>query len=372
MLECSYGKEPFDLRLTVLRLIRNLDGILVFTLAGTLLFGGGYYVKNVIFRGEVQYSVTSTYKVEYSDEEWAKYGTYINAATWNTHVHTEEFLDMVRKHLNGQEQTAASQETAGQKAASWERANEELGVMIKADLPSDLRVLTTTVTANSPEKSMAVARAVENAMTMDFPGVTNEVSLIRVTDSADSPQEVLLDARPFRAFVLSALLSFFFGIIIFLLKETGADSIWLPSAIRRRYGIPVLGTVNSPELSQNIAYLFRGKRSIAVCAVDGGTDPVQIASGIKECFEKSQKGGEDSAKEWIAVPSPVLCPEVCETIRKMDGILLAVSAGSHGGKTLEYVQEYLEQQDCEITAAILWNADEKLLKSYYCFPGGRS
>ena len=49
MLDAYYGKEPFDLRLTALRLLRNLNKILLWTAVGTLLFGGGYYVKNVLF-----------------------------------------------------------------------------------------------------------------------------------------------------------------------------------------------------------------------------------------------------------------------------------------------------------------------------------
>ena len=39
-MEASYGKEPFDLRLLLLRLGRNLWKILVLTILGTVLFGG--------------------------------------------------------------------------------------------------------------------------------------------------------------------------------------------------------------------------------------------------------------------------------------------------------------------------------------------
>ena len=44
--------------------------------------------------------------------------------------------------------------------------------------------------------------------------------------------------------------------------------------------------------------------------------------------------------------------------------MLAVKAGSHAGRMFERVLEYLEQQDCQVTAAILWDADEKLLRRY--------
>lgn len=49
-MEVSYGKEPFDLRLMLLCLGRNLWKILAVTVAGMVLFGGGYYVKNVLLQ----------------------------------------------------------------------------------------------------------------------------------------------------------------------------------------------------------------------------------------------------------------------------------------------------------------------------------
>lgn len=49
-MEASYAKEPFDLRLLLLRLGRNLWKILALTILGTVLFGGGYYVKNVLLQ----------------------------------------------------------------------------------------------------------------------------------------------------------------------------------------------------------------------------------------------------------------------------------------------------------------------------------
>ena len=66
-MEVSYGKEPFDLRLMCLRLCRNLWKILAVTVVGTLLFGGGYYVKNVLLQPDPGYAASSTYKVEYKE-----------------------------------------------------------------------------------------------------------------------------------------------------------------------------------------------------------------------------------------------------------------------------------------------------------------
>ena len=79
-MEASYGKEPFDLRRPLLRLGRNLWEILALTILGTVLFGGGYYVKNVLLQPDPGYAASSTYKVEYVENPNAAGAYYINEA----------------------------------------------------------------------------------------------------------------------------------------------------------------------------------------------------------------------------------------------------------------------------------------------------
>lgn len=361
MWEASYGKEPFDLRLTVLRMVSCWRLIIVCTLAGTLALGGLYCVKNLLLRGEPQYRAESTYRVDYAVEDAEVSSAAINAYTWNTYVHTGEFLDSVRSRLEDSELARLG--------------NDELGEVIQGNLESDWRVPSTVVTTESPEKSVAIARAVEAAMTLDFPGGISEIETIRVIDAAEEAREVVPDVRVARAFVLAAVLSFFFTLVILLLKETGDDSIWLPATVSRRYGLKVLGTIESRELKQNIRYLFREKERAAVCTVRDTVNPAEIAEMLNrmqeagEALDTRSVGQDENGRNvtFYALPSPLLCPEAVEALREAEGILLAVEAGTHAGKQLEYVLEYLTQQDLNITAVILWNADEKLLKRYYRF-----
>lgn len=350
MWEASYGKEPFDLRLTVLRMFRRIGLILAVTLAGTLVFGGGYYVKNILLRSDPDYSVTSTYRVDYAVAEEKDLSTvHINEMTWNTYVDTQMFLDEVRQYLPD---SAAYTDT-------------ELTEAISVTVASNLKVVSTVVITESRERSLGIAEAVEKALVQDFPDQISEIVSIFVMDPGEETEEVYPDVRPLRAVILSALLSFFFVSVILLLKELGDDSIWLPATLRRRYSLPTVGTLYSPELAENIRYLFRGKKKIAVCPVQDQLDPSQVLTELKEAC-----GGQEplwEGREWFPAPSPVLCPESCQSLRTADGILLVVAAGSHAGKQLEYTMEFLEQQGCEITSVILWNADELLLKVYYGF-----
>lgn len=349
MWEASYGKESFDLRLTVLRMVELWRLILVCTLAGTMVLGGLYCVKNILLRGETRYKAESMYRVDYSVEEKDLDKVFINDYTWNTYVHTEEFLNDVRSRLEG---------------GRWaDMTNDELAAVIQGNLESDWRLPSTIVITEAAEKSVAIARAVEETMTEAFPKGISEIDSIRVIDSGGTAEKVIPDIRVGRAFVLAAVLSLFFTLVILLLKEIGDDSIWLPATMGYRYGLKVLGTIESRELDQNLSYFYAGKKKIAVCTVQEDTNPVEVTNALERvCVNENR-----DEKQFLAVPAPILCPESAEVLRKADGILLAVEAGKHAGKQLEYVLEYLRQQDCGVTAVLLWNADERLLQRYYRF-----
>ena len=65
MWQCSYAKEPFDLRLFVLQSIRRWKWLLLGTIIGTLLIGGGYYLCKVTLGGKVPYQVVNKFYIEY-------------------------------------------------------------------------------------------------------------------------------------------------------------------------------------------------------------------------------------------------------------------------------------------------------------------
>ena len=347
MLQGYYGKEPFDLRLTVLRMLGQWKKIVLWTLAGTLLLGGAYFVKSILLRGGKQYRAVSVYRVDYGVDDIDSNLVMINSYTWNTYVHTEEFLKCVKNRLAGSE---------------WETFSlEELGGCLQGDMESDWRVPSTIVVSGNAEMSTAVAEAVEETMTLDFPGGISEIKSIRVLDHAGEAEEMVPDIRVGSAFILAAVLSLFAVIVVLLLKETGDDNIWLPATLTVRYGLQCVGTVNSVDMKENLRYLFSEKKQIAVCPVQENCDPAEALREI-ESF-----AGETEGRKWYAVPSPLLCPEGAEKLREAEAVLLIVKAGTHAGKQLEYVLDFLARQDCRATAALLWNADETLIRRYYGF-----
>lgn len=333
----NWGREPFDLRLTILRMIRNLPGILAVTLMGTLLLGGGYYLKNVTFR-ERTYVATATFFLEYVDDNWYVNEKFINEYTWNVWVQADEFQDCVQARLS---------EAVG--AGDWKNA-------FSASVPSDLRMVTVASASPDRETANALSEAVQSVMTKDFIGGVKDISSIRVVD-VEEAAENLKTVKPGRALVLAVVVSAFAGCVFFLLRELIFESIWLPATLTNRYGLPNAGISGTEVFAENVKHFFKGKRTVAICPAEGDMDPAEVAGELGKL-----KLGENVA--FLPLPCPTLAPESVSKLREHDGILLAVKAGMDV-KRLELLLDFLEGQDCLVTAAMLWEEDGWLLRNYY-------
>lgn len=336
-----YGKEPFDLRLTILRLWKQLPTILLVTVLGIVLFGGTYWLCHVL-GAEETYQAESLYHVEYAVESEAEVGTtYINATTWNSYLQSSLFLDEIQARLD------------------FDLDVESLSAMLSADLASDLRAPSTFVASKEEATAVTVATALEEVMCEVVPSEFAEVVSVSVVNHADKAIVVKEDARPVRAFVLSAFFSCFFVIIVLLLKELGEDAIWIPATISFRYGLKTLGTVESDEFPENFKFLFGDKRT-AICPVQDEIDPSEVLTCLKK-----YPAGAISVNDFAALPSPMLCPETVSKLREAEAVMLVLKAGKHAGKQMERVLEFMRTQETTVTGVLLWEADEKLIRRYY-------
>lgn len=367
MWEGSYASEPFDLRLTVLRMMRNLKQIVLLTLAGTVLFGGGYYVKNVLLGESVKYGQTITCKMEYTNPPVQSGDYYINDMTWNTYVDSEEM-----KNLLNESTVFKAMDSYTGNLDLWCQCEGGLQDALSATVASDIHVPSFTVSTPVSEKTELLSEALQEVLVGKFAESIPEVASIRVMDVSEVTP-VKPDVRPLRAVILAAVLSGFFVIVAYLLREIGADSIWLPATLRRRYGLRAVGTVNSRELSENLNYSLKEQKSIAVCAVDEEVDTKAVVETIQNKLAQSAENakGNRLAKDWIAIEGAASEAQNTVFLHGADGVLLVVKAGLHAGKPLEHLLEYFAAQDIQVSAAILWDADERLIRSYYFLPGGR-
>lgn len=405
MLECSYAKEPFDLRLLVLRLMKRTGLIIGVTLLGVLVFGGGYYLKKVVLQ-EVLYGAESIYLVEYNiDPVTGNEYTYINDATWNTWVHTDDFIMDMQSELA---------EICGEEGLETpDLSREEIEAYVSAKLPTSVKMPYSTVITPDPQLSLLIARAAERSF-VRFGEKQKDINSIQVVQAAETAPRVISNARPLRACILSGVLTLFLTLIVLALKEMGDDSIWLPATLSGRYGLKAAGAAGRaggktdgrkksgrntdrhkkkkggteirPDfaLGDTIEYLFGGMNQVALTSTDESVDLQRAAEVLKSCIRNercrnsdlpqeddrntNRETGKQAGISWLPVEQAGISREGYDKLRKADGILLVVPAGVHAGKKLEYTLQNLRTQDCQVTAALLWEPDEKLIRRYYFLP----
>lgn len=321
--EWPYAKEPFDTKLFVLLFVKKIGLIIIAALVGGLLIGGGYYLKKVTFGGPVQYDITTTYYIDYAhqSEETGELYDYVNAATWKSWVVSDWFIDRAWQYALA----------AGFDAEKYQIQKDDLRGYFKADLPSDLRIPTSTVTTPYEEATRVLNQALQKTFAA-FEEDHDEMTAIKIIDETPLA-EADRDVRLWNAIALGCALGAFATAFLVACTIIWDDTIVLPETFTYRYGIPMAGCRGKDDndwddaTKAKLQYLLRGKEPL-VLTVESLT-------------------GQDG-----------------EELRKAEAILLQVAAGKDHGKAIEHVLHELQVQDCKINAALLTEADKKLIQIY--------
>lgn len=356
MWECAYGKEPLDGKLLVLRLLKKIWIFFAAALLGALLCGGIYFLQKIVFGEGMTYEAVSTYYVDYGTDPLTENSfTYINGATWNdVWIKSDAFVaDILEK----------TKEDAAVLLGEPLTADMVKGYL-SADLPSDLRMPTTTVKTPNGELTMLIKTALEEEM-VEFgtAGEQKEINGIRVVISPTKAEKTVIDNRTVRACILGAILAVFFTFVVMVLLFVADDSIHVPTTFEYRYGIPMLGTLHSPELLENFKMLCGGKGKLSVVCVDEEVAVTDVTEILKE-----KLGNAKGDVQLVNMPGILTCLEALDKIKETDGLLLLVCAGARDGKRIEYMLNLLKKHEIAVTAALLIREDEGLQKAYY-LPG---
>ena len=333
----EYPKEPFNFKLFVLKMLGKWYQFVICTLVGAVLFGGTYYLYKVVYAPAREYEASSTYYIEYAkDPNLGDAATYFNEYTLNSWLVEDVFVEEVVPML------------------SREVTAEQLAEYIEVTLPSDVRVMKLEVVTAEPELTMELLEAYDTAF-CDFAERQREIESIELQGMSDEAQQIKADIRTQRAFVLGGVLGLVLGGLYIMLRYLLDDGIYLPETLAKRHGIRVLGAEVSEELDANVAYAVKDCRKIAVTSI--GDTP-----GLPEVLNRLKGMVPDI--EWVMVPAMVQCPEAGEVLRGCDGCILTVVSGEDKSGAIDRALAYYGQQDVTVIGAVLWDADEKLLKRY--------
>jgi hypothetical protein len=338
--------------------------IILWICLSTIVITLALYIHALIITPDL-YEAKSVYYVEYASDPKVVDGnhTYINQYTWDMWIGTQLFLDMIETFLN--ETNSAT--------AKPIPARDEIKNALSAKVPSDLRVMETTVRMADPDVTLMVASALEKAV-VAFGDAQREINFVRVDEHAINVRPVQTDFSWASMIMTVALLSTIVILSGCYIKELLSDAIWLPRTIRLRFGVPTAGSLYQPCFPMNIKKYVSAYERVGITRVmalpnnkkivpsEDNTSEESILALLRGCVK------DPMTQKWEMVRPILEEPEDISRLKEMDAVVLLIDAGAHMGQRVLCALEFLRFHKCNIAATILWNADERLIQDYYRTP----
>ena len=358
------AEEGLDLRFFLLRLLNSIWIVFVAALAGAAICAGGYTLVKLINPAMREYSRETKYYIDFAEDSTGIGYGYYNDYTWNDLMKSEDILNYTMSLL------------------PEDVSKETVENAVVADIISDVRLLTITVTTSDAEVTNRIADATVESL-VHFPEDIKEIDGIRVIRDEEVKEIVVGDlTKNFAVFglVFGAMVSLFGLCLVYCMDS----SVYLPKDIENRFHIPVLGVLykkgnekedredNRQELLANAGYLLKGKRQIAVVWLGDKRQNTDFEMNEDKQEKAARKVGQ-VLKDAMGVEKAEIVEAICaggmvpdyEVLRQADAIVAVFCYGGADGKTAERYLSDLKKQDCEITAAVLCDADRKLYQKYY-------
>lgn len=371
-------KEGLDLRFFLLRLLNSIWIVFVAALAGAAICAGGYMLVKCINPAMKEYSRETKYYIDFAEDSTGIGYGYYNDYTWNDLMKSDDILNYTMSLL------------------PEDISKETVENAVVADIISDVRLLTITVTTSDTDVTNSIADATAKSL-VHFPEDIKEIDGIRVIRDEEVKEIIVGDlTKNFGVFglVFGAVVSLF-GICLVYCMDS---AVYLPKDIENRFHIPVLGVMykegnekedaadNREEFLANAGYLLKGKRQIALLWLGDNSkiktfeqtedkqqnNDVTNGQGEKTVGKTAQKivqvvkdatgVAETEVTEAFFADGNV--PDY-EALRQADAVVGIFSYGGAEGKTAERYLSDLKKQDCELTAAVLCDADRKMYRRYY-------
>lgn len=324
-------KEGVDLKLVLLLLLKKVWIIIVAALIGAVICGGIYAIWHGVLMDRRQYEAQSKYYITFEETMEKSYlDHYYNGYTWNDLLSSDPILGYAMTLL----------------PEGYERVYVD--DCVEAEILSDVRVLTTTVKADTPEETILIQSALEDAV-VHYAQVGDKLEEIVVIRSDEPKLETIANAT-IRATLLGAAVSAIAAVFYLLFLIAVQDSIYLPEEFYARYNIPVAGVrlacetgkkvkKNEEMLQQRLTY--------------------ELESGLS-CFCDGKRYETVSMEELY-----LLHENAHERLERAEAVVLEFPQGKENSKKLKHVMWMLETREYPVLCAVMTNADPFLIGHYY-------
>lgn len=303
----KYGNEGMDCKKLLLCFLQKIWIVVLASVIGALLGGGIYLFHNVVLNSNREYRAQSKVYLDFAPDESGEIYQEYNGYTWNDLMSTKLILDATMSYL-GEGYT-----------------EEEVTAATKAEILSDLRLLTITITTSDADKTAEILNATDLSL-VDLGVREKEFIDIEVIKETE-PELVAVDERLLQAVLVGFGIALAVTVLGMALLYVFQDKIYVPTDIRSVTDIPFAGFVFDLEKDKKEA-----------------------------SRQKTQK--------WLAAMQKDL-EESKEHLQQADGILLEIPYAKMTRTELDYQLEHLEVTGVHVAGIVIRDADVRFIKWYY-------
>ena len=317
MKERNYADDGMDLRKYMLCLLEKLPFVMGALVGGALLGALVYTAVRTVPESEREYTAYAKVYLDFATDETGEVYQAYNGYTWNDLMATDPIMELTLQNLS----------------ADYTRAEAEAA--IKAEILSDIRLLTITVTTNRAERTDAILGAAVQALET-YGGQAKEFIEIHAIQETEA-KLVVADSRMAQAVFVGAFLGLFISLLGFSLYYVMDDRILVAGDVEKVTDVSFVGYVSGGETlgrdyEKNLAYLREKLGDIRICELE------RDKTFSEEEFRKMREAG---------------------------GVVLSLPFGAVQGSFAAYVIGQLKVQDCALCGVAIRDCDARFLQRYY-------
>lgn len=317
MRDDNYKEAGMDLKKYMICLWRRLPFVIAIGMAAALLFGVIYTLSRTVPEGKREYQAFAKVYLDFAEDETGEVYQAYNGYTWNDLMAADPIMDLTLSYLSG------------------DYSREEVQASIRAEILSDIRLLTVTVTTNREERTEAILHAAVQALTVYGEQAKEFIKIGAIQET--EAKLVVADSHLLQAVLLGLLLGLFLALLSVALRGVFEARIMVAGDLKKVTNASFLGYVDGPgnlsgDYEKNFAYLREKAGDITVC--EGSPD---------QPFSEEDFGN----------------------LRKSSGVVLSVPFRKANAAWVSYVIDQLAAQDCVLLGMAIRDCDAGFLRKYY-------
>lgn len=337
-----YENEGMDCKKLLLLFLRKLWIVLAASLAGAVIGGGVYLFYHVVLNSHREYQAESKIYLDFAPDESGEIYQEYNGYTWNDLMSTKLILDATMSFLPDS------------------YTEEEVTAATSAQILSDLRLLTVTVTTQEPGRTAKILKATGQSLVAMGKREKEfiDIEVIKETE----PKLVTVSPRLLQAALLGLMIAHLLTLFAMALFYVLDDKIYVPGDLKVITDLPFVGY----SFSESDSTEHGGKASGQAAKTPDKES--RLLERFREDFLKNRDYLSEKNGTLLTLEAGKNAPDAKEDyarMREADGILLSVPYGKMDRRTCAYQIEQLALQDCKPVGIIIRDADMRFMKWYH-------